>query len=64
MHQPTVLLSRPEVQRRLGNVPLTTFKDLVKDGVIPAPLKLGRRNVWPEIQIEETVRKLCEARAT
>jgi predicted DNA-binding transcriptional regulator AlpA len=29
----------------------TTFDRLLKKGVIPAPLKIGTKNVWPAAQI-------------
>jgi predicted DNA-binding transcriptional regulator AlpA len=38
-------------RQQLGGIAHSTLHKLVKDGVIPPPVKLGRRNLWDSTTI-------------
>jgi predicted DNA-binding transcriptional regulator AlpA len=43
-------------------VGLTTFRNKIRSGVIPPPVKIGRRSLWPRSDIEAFARALIEQR--
>lgn len=41
---------------------LTSFRDRVRAGVIPPPIKIGRRSLWPRSDIDKFAQDLIEQR--
>lgn len=47
----------------LLRVGLTTFRDKVRSKVLPAPIRIGRRVLWPRKDIEAFTERLSESRS-
>ena len=54
-------LLRKNDAREMLNLPLSTFDEFVKDGLIPKPAKFGRIPVWRLSDIQGVIDKLFEA---
>lgn len=53
------MLRLPEVKKETGLRAHSTIYDAIRDGLFPAPVRIGRRAVgWPE----EEVKAICVAR--
>ena len=61
MNRPKRLIDGREARSRIrcGN---SKFYALIADGVIPPPVKLGSRSLWPEDEIDAVVEKLIAER--
>lgn len=55
------LLPQSEVQRRLW-LSRTTVRKLVLSGELPAPARLGNKNVWLENEIEDFIDRTSDNR--
>jgi len=64
MTRPKKLLRKPAVLEKFpcGN---TKFYELIKDGKLPSPIKVGRASFWDEAEVDEAINRLvAECRVT
>ena len=58
--RPIRLIREAEVRNRLGGLAGSTFRKMIRDGRIPAPLHFegGRASFWLESEIDDTIESL------
>ena len=57
----TTLIKLKILEKRLG-IKKTKIYDLIKSGVIPPPLKIGKASLWVSEEIDQVINKLIISR--